>query len=122
MQAPQKSSTRKIANLIADVVISVVSDYPRTSRFVVMPVSFAEALCCHHCDYWTNVKTATGKQRSDSFPIYLCLEADLTGKTPADVAHHERVKRNLLKFEDAWYVLSEPFAKLHDPKKWPLLR
>ena len=96
-----------------------MSDYPRTSRFVVMPVALAEALCRLHRDYWASVpaKTVTGK-RSDSFPIYLCFEADLTEKTPADVAHHERVKRNLLKFEDAWDVLSEPVTKLHDLKQW----
>jgi hypothetical protein len=108
----------KASPLIADVVVGV-SYYPQKTRFVVMPVAFAETLCRLHCDYWSSVptKTAMGK-RSDSFPIYLCFVADRR----AHAAHHERVKRNVLKFEDAWDVFSEPVAKLHDAKKWPLLR
>jgi hypothetical protein len=124
--SPTNASGAKIFNakdspLIADVVVSVMSDYPGASRFVVMPVAFAEALCRLHCDYWSSVpaKTVTGK-RSDSFPIYLCFEADL--KTHAHAKHHELIKRNILKFEDAWDVLSETVSKLHDPKRWPLLR
>ena len=108
----------KKSPLIADVVVGV-SFHPEKSRFVVMPVAFAEALCRFHCDYWSEVptKTSTGK-RSDSFPIYLCF----TANRKPHREHHERIKRNLLKFEDAWDVLSEPLSKLHDSKKWRLLK
>jgi hypothetical protein len=107
----------KDSPLIADVVIGV-SYFPGNSRFVVMPVAFAEALCRLHCDYWSSVPTKKAGKRSDSFPIYLCFAADRKTHTE----YHERVKRNVLKFEDAWQVLSEPLAKLHDAKRWPLLK
>ena len=107
----------KESPLIADVVIGV-SYNPGKSRFVVMPVAFAEKLCRLHCDYWSSVptKTETGK-RSDSFPIYLSF----TAKREAHKAHHDRIKRNVLKFEDAWDVLSKPIALLHDANKWSLI-
>ena len=107
----------KVSPLIADVVIGV-SYHPEKSRFVVMPVAFAEAVCRLHCDYWSSVPTRAAGKRSDSFPIYLCFTAERKTHT----AYHERVKRNLLKFEDAWKILSSPVAKLHDPKCWPLLK
>jgi hypothetical protein len=37
-------------------------------------------------------------------------------------AHHERMKQNLLKYENAWNILLKPIEKLHDRKAWPLLR
>jgi len=37
------------------------------------------------------------------------------------MAHHERMRRNLLAFEEKWRVLSEPIEKLHDPAAWQLL-
>lgn len=106
----------KRSPLIADVVVGV-SLTPERSRFVVMPVAFAEALCRFHCDYWVSVptRTKTGR-RSHSFPIYLCFTADR--KTHAQ--HYERVKRNLLAYEDCWDVLSEPIERLHDPALWQL--
>ncbi len=108
----------KNSPLIADVVVGV-SYYPQKSRFVVMPVAFAESLCRLHCDYWSSVPTKTVKgKRSQNFPIYLCFVADR--KTHA--AHFDRVKRNVSKFEGAWDVLLEDIAKLHDAKRWPLLR
>ncbi len=107
----------KESPLLADVVIGV-SYTPGKSRFVVMPVAFAEVLCQRHCNYWSSIRTKGGRKRSDSFPIYLCFAAE---RKPHK-KHHERIKRNLLKFEDAWHILSEPVAKLHDPKKWPLLK
>lgn len=108
----------KNSPLIADVVVGV-SYQPDKPRFVVMPVSFAESLCRLHCDYWFKVPTGTktGK-RSVSFPIYVCFTATPT----AHRDFHERTKRNLLKYENAWDILSEPVSKLHDPKKWPLLK
>ena len=107
----------KNSPLIADVVIGV-SYRARGTRFVVMPVAFAENLCRRHCDYWSSVPTKTGKgTRSDSFPIYLCFTA--RRKTHAE--HHERMKRNLVAYEGRWDILAEPVDKLHDPEAWPLL-
>jgi len=106
----------KNSPLIADVVIGV-SYHPEKSRFVVMPVAFAEKLCRLHCDYWANIPTKTASQkRSDSFPIYLSFAADR--QTHAE--HHNRIKRNLLRYEDAWDILAEPVVKLHDSSKWSL--
>lgn len=106
----------KNSPLIADVVIGV-SYYPQKSRFVVMPVAFAETLCRLHCDYWhSRPEKTAAKKRSESFSIYLSFTADMK----AHKEHHDRVKRNLQKFENAWNILSEPTDKLHDPKKWPL--
>jgi hypothetical protein len=104
----------KESPLIADVVIGVSyrTDAP---RFVVMPVAFAEALCRLHCDYWYNVPTKTEKgTRSTSFPIYLAFTAERL----AHKAHHDRIRRNILAFENKWSVLSEPIDKLHSAKAW----
>lgn len=106
----------KNSPLIADVVIGV-SYHPRRTRFVVMPVAFAEALCRVHCDYWSRVPTKGGSKRSQSFPVYLLF----TANRQAHKEHFNRIKRNVLKFENAWDVLSEDIATLHDPLKWPLL-
>lgn len=108
----------KNSPLIADVVIGV-SYKPDKSRFIVMPVAFAETLCRFHCDYWASIPTKKGSgKRSDSFPIYLSF----MDERKAHQKHHERVKRNVLKFEDAWDILLETTEKLHNPKKWPLLK
>jgi hypothetical protein len=106
----------KNSPLIADVVIAV-SYHPQKSRFVVMPVAFAESLCRQHCDYWSSVPTKGGGKRSLVFPIYLPFTAD----RQAHGEHFERMKSNVLKFESAWDVLSQEIATLHDPEKWPLL-
>ena len=110
----------KDSPLIADVVVGVMY-HPEKTRFVVMPVAFAEALCRFHCDYRASVPTkfrTDRRKRGNSFPIYLCFTADRRTHT----AHHERIKRNLLKFEEAWDILSEPLTKLHDFNKWRLLK
>lgn len=107
----------KKSPLIADVVIAV-NYRAEGSRFVVLPVAFAEKLCRHHCNYWSKVPKRTGEQRSHSFPIYLCFEA----KPKAHVPHHARIRRNLLAFENAWNVLTEPIDKLHDLRAWKLKR
>ena len=82
-----------------------------------MPVAYAEALCRCHCDYWSSVPKQKGGRRSDSFPIYLAF----TAAGQAHSEHHERVKRNLGAYENAWQVLREPVERLHDPKAWRLL-
>jgi hypothetical protein len=113
----------KVSPLIADVVLAV-SYKSNASRFVVLPVAFAEKLCRTHIDYWSSVPAKKredgGKlgQRSDSFPIFLCFDSAPRVHT----VHHERMKRNLLAFENKWSILSEPIDNLHDPKTWPLLR
>ena len=107
----------KVSPLIADIVIGVSYRHHET-RFIVMPVAFAETLCRKHCDFWFSVPTRTEHgRRSVSFPIYLCF----TAQRKTHTAHHERMKRNLLQFEDRWSVLSEPIEKLHDPSAWSLL-
>lgn len=107
----------KNSPLIADVVIAV-SYHPQKAHFVIMPVAFAETLCRIHCDYWASVPTKTGSKRSLAFPIYL----PFTVTRQVHVKHFDCIKRNVLKFENAWGVLSEDVGKLHDSKKWPLLR
>ena len=105
----------KESPLVADVIVGV-SYHAEGSRFVVMPVAFAEALSRFSCDYWYSVPKRTGGTRSHSFPIYLCFEA-----TPKKHAvHNTRIRQNLLAFENAWKVLNEPIDKLHDPQAWPL--
>lgn len=106
----------KDSPLIADVVVGV-NYQPEGSRFVVMPVAVAESLCRLHCDYWAAVPTRSGGKRSDSFPIYLTFTSD----PRAHADHHDRVKRNLAAYEDAWQVLNEPIERLHDAAAWKLL-
>lgn len=106
----------KNSPLIADVVIGV-SYHPNRARFVVLPVAFAETLCRIHCDYWSSVPTKGGNKRSQSFPVYLPFIAN----RHAHKEHFDRIKRNILKFENAWDVLLEDIATLHDSAKWPLL-
>ena len=103
----------KDSPLIADVIVAV-SYRAKGSRFVVMPVAFAEELCRSHCDYWHSVPTRDGLERSNSFPIYLCFEAERT----AHGAHHAGIRRNLEAFEGSWNVLCEPIEKLHDARAW----
>jgi hypothetical protein len=106
----------KESPLIADVIVGV---YYRLSgtRFVVMPVAFAETLCCKQVDYWSAVPTRTEQgTRSDSFPIWLCFDDD----PKAHRTHHRRIRRNLERFENAWDMLKEPIEKLHDSKSWRL--
>lgn len=107
----------KHSPLIADLIVGV-SYRSNGTRFVVMPVAFAETLCRFHCDYWSVVPTRTEqKTRSHSFPIYLCF----TAQRKVHVEHHERVKRNLMAFEGKWDILAEPIERLRDPNAWPLL-
>src|SRR3974390_1512964 len=50
--------------------------------------------------------------------LYLCFTA--TRKT--HIKHHERIKRNLQKYENAWHILKKSTDRLHDRNAWPLLR
>lgn len=107
----------KNSPLIADMVIAV-SYSPHKSRFIVMPVGFAETLCRLHCDFWNSVPTKSAKaQRSRTFPIYLPFAAN----RQMHREHFDRLKRNVLRFENEWSVLSEDVDSLHDPNRWPLL-
>ena len=106
----------KPSPLVADVVVGVKYD-SGNSRFVVMPVAFAEKLCRFHCDYWYSVPTQRGGKRRPSFRIYIRFAGG--GKAHSD--HNEKAKRNLLAFENRWDILSEPVSKLHDEKAWRLL-
>jgi hypothetical protein len=105
--------------LVSDVVVGV-SYEPGASRFVVMPVAFAEALCRFHCDYWRATPTRDGSDtgtRSASFPLYIAFKKVRRTHTE----HHSALQRNLLAFEDRWEMLAEPVDRLHDPSAWPLL-
>ena len=106
----------KDSPLVADVIVGV--HYIRgASRFVVLPVSVAERLCCEHAKYWYNTPLLNGGARTTNFPLYLCF-----AHSPGTHAtHHERMKRNLLAFENAWHVLDQPTDKLHDEGAWELL-
>ena len=106
----------KQSPLIADVIVAV-NYHAQGSRFVIMPVSFAEKLCRHHCDYWYDVPKKKGSgRRSPSFMISLCFE----GGRRQHQLHHESIRRNLQVFVDRWDVLAEPIDKLHDSRYWPL--
>lgn len=107
----------KPSPLEADLVVAV-SYRQGGTRFVVLPVAAAEALCRLQVDYWSSVPTGTetGK-RSDSFPIYLCF----TAIPRAHSEHHSRIQKNVLAFENRWGLLREPIERLHDSGSWPLL-
>ena len=106
----------KPSPLVADVVVGVKYD-SENSRFVVMPVAFAEKFGRFHCDYWYSVPTRSGGKRSPSFPIYLYFE----GGSRLHPEYNEKISRNILAFEDRWEILSEPVSKLHDEGAWGLL-
>ena len=104
----------KPSPLLTDVIVGVGYDSP--SRFVVMPVAFAEKLCRKHCNYWIKVPKKSGETRSASFPIYLRFAAAVG----VHASHNKKMKRNLLAFEDRWDLLSEPIDHLHDKTAWSL--
>lgn len=106
----------KDSPLEADVIVGV--HYVReASRFVVLPVAVAEHLCREHAKYWYNTPLLNGKVRTTNFPLYLCF----THSPGTHSKHHERMKRNLIAFENAWNVLSDPVDKLRDVKAWKVL-
>ena len=112
----------KESPIVADVVIAVSYKH-RQSKFVILPVSVAEALCRLHVDYWSNIPAKkrhdAGKlgKRSDSFPIFLRF-----GGIPTEVhfAHQKMIMQNLRHFEDAWHILDEPVKKLAAAKPYKL--
>ena len=82
-----------------------------------MSVSFAEKLCRFHCDYWYSVPTRTGGKRSTSVPIYIRF----AGGGEKHQEYNEKVRRDILAFEDSWDILPEPVSRLHDEEAWHLL-
>ena len=56
----------KSGPLLADAIVGV--SYGSPTRFVVMPVAFAEKLCQKHCDYWFEVPKKSSEIRSPRFP------------------------------------------------------
>ena len=107
---------KKLFKFGADVVVGL--NYP-ASKFVVLPVVFAEKLCRAHFDYWNEVPKKDGSQRSP-FPIYLRFDTDTLAQSYRHRPHHEKMKRNLSRFEDRWGLLSEPIDRLHDETAWSL--
>lgn len=106
----------KDSPLVADVIVGV--HYVReASRFVVLPIAIAERLCSELAHWWFSMPLLDGRARTTNFPLYLCFTANRS--THADF--HERMKRNLAVFENAWHVLSEPIDKLHDANAWQIL-
>jgi len=103
----------KKSPLIADIVIGV-RFLLGNSRFVILPVGLAEKICQLHCNYWFNVPTRTQSgQRSPSFPIYLAFE-----KVPiSHFEHHNRIRRNLNLYGNAWHMLDIEPEKLRDPNE-----
>ena len=106
----------KESPLVADIIVGVSYSREQT-RFVVLPVALAEKLCRKWANYWYNIPLLDGKHRTVNFPLYLCLSANRGTHTE----HHEKMKQNLLTFEDAWHILQEPIAKLHDPAAWDVV-
>jgi hypothetical protein len=106
----------KKSPLICDIVVGV--NYRRDgSRFIIMPVAFAETLCRFACDYWASIPTRAGSKRSSSFPIYLRFSGFANKYRDQD----ERIARNVATYENAWSILREPIEKLHDQSAWPLI-
>ena len=105
----------KESPLVADVIVAV-GYTPVKSRFVVMPVGYAENICRAQCDWWYSVPTQKGEVRSSSFPIYLSFAEEKTSHKE----HHADVRRRLSEWEDRWDVLDLPIDDLHDRSRWPL--
>jgi len=102
---------------LADIVVGVAC-LGSTSRFVILPVAFAEKICRVHLDWWFGVptRTDTGK-RSHSFPIYL----NFSGEPISHRDHHMRMRRNLEAYEGRWDLLSAPVERLHDGAYWAII-
>jgi hypothetical protein len=114
---PESSSAifnSKESPLIADIIIGVHYNKLKP-RYVIMPIGFAENICREHADFWAAVpKKNTEKHKT--FSLYLCF----TKATSTNTEHHERIMRNLKRFEDKWHYLSESPDVLRDTKKWKL--
>jgi hypothetical protein len=105
----------KQSPLIADVVVAV-HYHPKSPRFVVMPVGYAERLCRAHIDHWYNIPLKKGGQRTSNFPIYLSFSRNPSTNTE----HHVKMMNGLLRYENAWEVMNESPDSLRDPDRWDL--
>ena len=112
---------KRLFNSEADVVVGL--NYA-AEKFVVLPVAFAEKLCRAHFSYWSEVpklrKDGSEPERRRPFPIYLRFDTDTLASSNSHRSHHEKMKRNLSRFEDRWGLLSEPIERLHDETAWSL--
>lgn len=106
----------KESPLIADIIVGL-NYLPNNLQYFLMPAAFAEKICRLHCDYWTDIPKKDRKRRSSSFPIYLRID----GSHKTHQQYHDRIKRNLHLYKDAWHILSEPSERLHDLDYWPLV-
>ena len=102
----------------ADIVVGASYDHhdPERSRFIVMPVAFAEKLCRFHCEYWYSLPKKDSTKRDPSFLMYLRF----AGGSPKHAKHNEKIRRGLLYFKDRWEILSEQASRLHDESAWDL--
>jgi hypothetical protein len=103
----------KIDPLTADIVVGVNYE-PLGSRYFVLPVGLAEAMCVEHSRFWTSVPKRNNEKRSNQFPIYL----HFAGEKRRHVDHYSRVQRTLLTYENKWDLLREPTSKLRDGEAW----
>ena len=113
---------KRLFNSEADVVVGL--NYA-AKKFVVLPVAFAEKVCRAHFSYWSEVpkklrKDGSEPKRRRPFPIYLYFDTDTLASYNPHRSHHEKMKRNLSRFEDRWGLLSEPTDRLHDETAWSL--
>lgn len=106
----------KPGSVIADIVVGVSYDSHdiESSRFMVMPVAFAEKLCRFHCEYQAEILKRAGKKRNLDFLMFLRFEKARSNHPE----HDEKIISSLQKFENKWEILSEPISKLHDETAW----
>ena len=119
---PKRLFNSKDSPLEADVIVGL--NYA-AEKFVVLPVAFAEKLCRAHFCYWSKVpkkprKDGSEPERRRPFPIYLRFDTDTLAPYNPHRPHHEKMKRNISRFEDRWNLLSEPIDRLHDEAAWSL--
>ena len=106
----------KPGSVIADIVVGVSYDSHdiESSRFMVMPVAFAEKLCRFHCEYQAEILKRAGKKRNLDFLMFLRFEKARSNHPE----HDEKIISSLQEFENKWEILSEPISKLHDETAW----
>ena len=102
--------------VVADIVVGVSYDFDdiESSRFMVMPVAFAEKLCRFHCEYQARIPKRDGKKRDLDFLMYLRFRKARSNH----LEHDEKIISSLLAFEGRWEMLSEPIDRLHDEEAW----
>lgn len=105
-----------LGSIKADVIVGVSYEEHdiKSSRFVIMPVGFAEKLCRFHCDYQSSLIKLDGQTRNLGFPMYLRFEKARSNHPE----HDEKIISSLREFENKWEILSEPTSKLHDETAW----